>query len=220
MSRLSSDAIPFDIPETESAKENKEPKEETKEKNEEKETVKNKKKKRSKCYDSESDTDSDSSDDFPAPKNIGTYIAINKGKNIHIGNNYEYTQINTAISKLNFTGSTSEVKSEYKCTESEKCLSEDLIKSVRGINSEDIYKVAEHISVDWKKLGRFLPPGEVFSEGQLKTFEANNPNNLVEAVVDMLNEWKDKYPEYSTVGRLAKALCKIKKAHIAEKLNP
>ncbi|XP_067141238.1 uncharacterized protein [Centruroides vittatus] len=164
MTTLDSDAVPFDIPEedTEEKKTEKpEPEPKPKAKSKTKEEPKHKSKKKGFFSDSSDDSDSDDDGFFRHARNSGTNILIHKGKNIHIGNSYQFTQVRTAVSNINVKKNKSSSESAPQFTGSMKTKLPDEIKdSVREIDSEDMYLVADHIASDWKKLARYLPPSK------------------------------------------------------------
>ncbi|XP_023229863.1 autophagy-related protein 18-like isoform X2 [Centruroides sculpturatus] len=164
MATVESDAVPFDIPEEETEEkktEKPEPEPESKPKSKTKEEPKYKSKKKDFFSDSSDDSDSDDDGFFRrASKNSGQNILIHKGRNIHIGNSYNFTQVRTAVSNINIKKNKNP-PSEFgpQFTESTKRKLPDEIKdSVREIDPEAMHFVAEHIASDWKKLARYLPP--------------------------------------------------------------
>ncbi|XP_023234921.1 uncharacterized protein LOC111634398 [Centruroides sculpturatus] len=148
-------------------------------------------------------------------------IKIKKAKNVKIGNRYYWSNVNDVIRKANVKKEPCE---EESCNSDDHsgliALSEELISSERILDIDDFYLVAERISDKWRKLARFLPPKTVFQEGELKTLESNNKNNMEETIIQMLNLWKEKYPDLTTVGNLAVTLQSIGRADIAQLLRP
>ncbi|XP_023227257.1 uncharacterized protein LOC111627834 isoform X2 [Centruroides sculpturatus] len=90
----------------------------------------------------------------------------------------------------------------------------------RKIGDVEYYVVAKRIYGKWKELARFLPPRNVFTEGELTILQSDNKDNLEETIVRMLSTWKEKHPDLATVGHLAKTLLSLERADITIQLHP
>ncbi|XP_067121779.1 uncharacterized protein [Centruroides vittatus] len=148
-------------------------------------------------------------------------VKIRKAENVKIGNRYYWTNVNDVLREAHVRRERCE---EESCNSDDHngliALPEELISSERILDIDEFYLVAERISDKWKKLARFLPPKNGFHEGELKTLESNNKNNMEETIVQMLNLWKEKNPDLATVGNLAVTLQSIGRADIAQLLRP
>ncbi|XP_067121792.1 uncharacterized protein [Centruroides vittatus] len=145
-------------------------------------------------------------------------IIINKAQDLHIGNRYYWNQVNNVI--RNFNEERDERDGGSADEEVLISLPEELINSERMLEIDDFYLVAEKISDSWKKLARFLPPKNVFTEAQLSTLQTDNNGNLEETIIQMLQLWKEQHPEFITVSNLAITLQSIGRADIAKELHP
>ncbi|XP_067121790.1 uncharacterized protein [Centruroides vittatus] len=144
---------------------------------------------------------------------------IENSSNFQIGNRYYWSEINNILRNYNRQRS-EEVDDDDDENEALISLPDELIESERKIEVDEFYVVAKRISNKWKKLARFLPPKNVFTEGELKILESDNKDNLEETIVQMLTLWKERRPDLSTVGNLAITLQSIERADIAILLHP
>ena len=73
----------------------------------------------------------------------------------------------------------------------------------KGIpTEEELVHLADNIQQDWKRLGAALG----LKEKQLKAIEVNNPNDVYERAIAVLQKWKKKMGRKATYHKLAIAL--------------
>lgn len=157
------------------------------------------------------------------------FFKIDNSKDIQIGNRYFWNQVNSVIRQIDVNNSTINLQpsasgqpSNNHNPEEEILISlpEELINSQRAVIIDDFYAISDQLSSNWKKLARFLPPRNVFTEEELKQLERDNKDQLEETIIQMLQLWRERKSDLATVGNLAITLQSIGKANVANLLLP
>lgn len=156
------------------------------------------------------------------------FLKIDHSKDIHIGNRYFWNQVNNVFREMNLNNSTINLQQSASGQPSDHnpkeeiliSLPEELINSQRAVIIDDFYAISDQLSSNWKKLARFLPPKNVFTEEELKDLEENNREELEETIIQMLQLWRERKSDFATVGNLAITLQSIGKANVAKLLLP